>query len=591
MDWQAWVTVAVVVCIFVALVRDWAAPDMLFIGAAAFFALVGIIDAEAAFDGFANSALITVAMLFAVASALRETGVLDSIGHYVLGKARTQRGALTRLSGVVLPMSAFLNNTPIVAMFVPIVLDWCRRNDIAPSKLLIPLSYLTILGGTCTLIGTSTNLVVHGLMTDRGIAGIGMFELSKIGLPYAVIGCIYIYFFAGRLLPERKELLEQLGESRREFLVEMIVTPGCRLIGQGVETAGLRQLSGLFLVEIDRDGRTISPVGPEEIIESNDRLEFTGLVENIIDLEKIPGLIPATAHDVEAQPKAEPDGRLCEAVISESSPLIGKTIREADFRAAYNAVVVAVHRSGARVERKVGDIQLRPGDTLLMQTTPHFRRAHRNDPAFYLISDVENYRPLRRDRAWISIAIFAVLLVAMTTGYIPIVVAAALAAVLMVATGCISAGEARRSIDWQVLLTIGGAYAVGLALENSGVAHVVVESILGGGGAANPWIMLAVIYVLGSIVTEMITNNAAAILIFPFCLETAKACDADARPFLVALVMAASASFMTPIGYQTNMMVYGPGGYRFTDYVRIGGPLHLVLICVAVTFIPLIWPF
>lgn len=591
MSIDAWLTLGIVVLLFAALVKNVAPPDLLFLGATTLLAALGVITPVEAFAGFSNSGMLTVAVLFVVAAGLRETGILDYIGQQILGRARSPGGVLGRMAAVVIPMSAFLNNTPIVAMFVPVVMDWSRRNQVSPSKLLIPLSYFAILGGTCTLIGTSTNLVVNGLMIDHGLPEIGLFEIGMIGIPYAVIGLAYLLLVGRRLLPDRKEMMEQLGESRREYLAEMLVQPGCRLAGQSVERAGLRQLHGLFLIEIDRGGQIIGPVGPDDVIEQNDRLVFTGIVNSIIDLEKIPGLVPIADPDYEVSPRQQRRRRLCEAVISENSPLIGKTIRDADFRATYGAAVVAVHRGGKRVERKIGDITLQPGDTMLLQVRPHFLRAYRHDPAFYLISDVEEWHPLRRDRAWIALFLFAALIFLMTTGAVSTVVAAALAAVLMVAAGCISAGDARRSVEWQVLVTIASAFGVGTALQNSGLATTIATSLVDATSGLGPVAALAVIYLLGSVMTELITNNAAAVLMFPFCLETARLYGVDSRPFLMALILAASASFMTPIGYQTNMMVYGPGGYRFTDFLRIGGPLNLTLWIVAIFLIPLFWPF
>lgn len=591
MGFEAWLTLAVVVVIFILLARNLAPPDLIFIGATAFFALVGVITPEEAFEGFSNPGVLTVGVLFVVAAALRETGVLDYIGNLVLGRAKSERGAMVRLAGVLLPMSAFLNNTPIVAMFVPVVLDWCRRHRVAPTRLLIPVSYMAILGGTCTLIGTSTNLVVNGLMLEYGLPGMSLFEIGWVGLPYALVGMVYLMTVGRRLLPERKELLEQLGETRREYMVEMLVQPGCRLIGQSIEDAGLRQLPGLFLIELDRDGLVLAPVSPDVVIEENDRLIFTGIVSSIIELEKIPGLMPATDDTYEVSPTGQRERRLCEAVISETSPLVGKTVKEADFRAAYGAAVVAVHRGGARVTTKIGDIRLKPGDTLLLQTQAHFARAYRNDPAFYLVSDVEDWRPLRRDRAWLALGLFVLLIALMTTGFVPIVVAATVVAVVMVAMGCISMGEARRSVEWQVLITIAAAFGVGAALENSGAAAALAGLIVESTQILGPIAALTAVYVITWLMTEMITNNAAAVLLFPFCLETARLLDADPRPFLMALVLAASASFSTPIGYQTNMMVYGPGGYRFTDFMKVGTPLNTMLMVVAVVLIPLIWPF
>ncbi|MEX1040990.1 MAG: SLC13 family permease [Pirellulaceae bacterium] len=590
MDSEAWLTLAIVTLLIVGLVRNYS-PDVLFCGATALLAVLGIITPQEAFVGFSNPGMLAVAALFVVASGLRDTGVLDYVGHHVLGGARTEKSVLIRLAGVVLPFSAFLNNTPIVSMFVPVVIGWGRRNNVSPSKLLIPLSFFAIFGGTCTLIGTSTNLVINGMIVQTGLRGLGMFEIAWIGIPYAIIGLLFMLFIGRHILPERKELLEQLGESRREYLAEMQVQAGCRLIGQTVENAGLRRLPGLFLIEIERKGHLIAPVGPDDTLQSEDRLVFTGVVSTIIELEKINGLVPISDPDYEVAPRVQQGRRLCEAVISENSPLVGKTVKAADFRATYGAAVVAVHRGGSRVERKVGDIVIRPGDTLLLQTRPHFLRAYRNDPAFYLISDVEEWRPLRPDRAWIAVLLFMVLVGLMTAGF-PVEVVALLFAVLMVGVGCVSAGEARNSIEWQSLITIAAAFGVGQALDNSGLANLMATTLVDSTRFLGPLAAVAVFYLLGSLMTELITNNAAAVLLFPFCLETARQYDdASPYPFLMALILAASASFMTPIGYQTNMMVYGPGGYRFMDFVRVGAPLNFILWLVAVALIPVFWPF
>jgi di/tricarboxylate transporter len=588
---DAAVTLGVVLTLFGVLVRTRLAPDVAFLAATAILAVAGVITPEEAFAGFANPGVLTVGALFVVAAGLRETGLLDQLGQRVLGRVHTERGVVGRLAAVVVPMSAFLNNTPIVAMFLPVVVDWSRRHRVSPSRLLIPLSFLAILGGTCTLIGTSTNLVVHGLMISHGLPGMSFFEIGLVGLPSAVVGVGYLLAAGRRMLPDRTELLEHFGEARREYLVEMLVQPTCRLAGLSVEAAGLRHLPGLFLVEIDRGDTPIAPVGPDDVIQADDRLVFTGIVSSIVDLESIPGLVPAADAAYEIAPRQQRRRRLCEVVVSEKSPLVGKTIRDADFRATYGAAVVAVHRGASRVERKIGDIRVRPGDTLLLQTRPHFQRAHRNDPAFYLVSDVEEWRPLRRDRAWIAGALFLGLVVVMTAGWLDTVVAAMLSAMAMVALGCISAADARRSVEWQVLVTIAAAFGVGAALERSGLATGVASGLVEATVPLGIVGTLAAIYLLGSLLTELITNNAAAVLLFPFCLETARLCGTSPRPFLIALMLAASASFMTPIGYQTNMMVYGPGGYRLGDFLRIGAPLNVLLGAVAVTLIPIFWSF
>jgi len=588
---DAWSTLAVVAVLLVCLITNVAAPDIIFLWAIVILTILGVISAEEAFSGFSNEAMLTVAMLFIVAAGLRDTGVLDGMSQRILGRAKSSRSAVFRLAAVIVPFSAFLNNTPIVAMFIPVVLGWCRRMNIAPSKLLIPISYLAILGGTCTLIGTSTNLVVNGMMAKAGVPQMTLFELSWIGVPYAIVGTGYLLTWGNVLLPNRKDLMSQLSESRREYIAEMLVSSRSRLIGKSIEEAGLRQLPGLYVVEIDRAGQLITPVTPDEIVEEGDHLVFTGIVSSILELEKISGLQPVdeSARNLTAQDKRR--GRMCEVVISQTSPLVGQTVREADFRATYGAAIVAVHRSGSRLARKIGDIRMEPGDTLLLQTGPHFERAYRNDPAFYLVSSISEYIPLRSDRSWIAGVLLVVLIALMSTSYIPTVVSATLISLAMVAAGCLSTSEARKSIEWSTLITIACAFGVGKALENSGAAAGLARTFVSMTGDSGPWVALSVTYLLVSVITEVITNNACAALMFPICLETAKLYNVSERPFLIALVLAASASFSSPIGYQTNMMVYGPGGYKFLDFFKVGAPLNLILWAMASLAIPFIWPF
>jgi di/tricarboxylate transporter len=544
--------------------------------------------------------MLTVGALYVVAAALRETGTLDVAGSWVLGGANSERGALLRMAGSVTGMSAFLNNTPIVAMFVPIVTDWCKKHRLEPSRLLIPLSYLSILGGTCTLIGTSTNLVVNGLMQEasasdpslrEALSPMRFFELGYVGLPYAIIGTAYLLFIGRHLLPSRKGFIDQLSDSSREYLVNMQVRPQCRLVGQSVQEAGLRQLPGLFLVEITREAEIISPVSPDQVLHANDLLTFTGIVGTIIELERIPGFVPVAADRLEAQPKPRGGRTLCEAVISRTSPVVWKTIRDSDFRATYNAAVIAVHRGGERLTGKVGDIVLRSGDTLLLQSGSHFARANRNNPDFLLVSGVHDARAVRHDRALISLILLLLLITLMVSGIIKIVVAAFLIAGLMVLTRCIGVSDARRSVDWQTLITIAAAFGLSKALENSGLVPAVAELFVYLTDVLGPYGVLAGVYLMTSLFTETVTNNAAAALVFPFAVAIAGNIEANPRPFVMAVAFAASASFMTPLGYQTNLMVFGPGGYRFTDFVRVGLPLNLILLACATILIPLVWPF
>ena len=590
MTLEAWLTVGLSFAVFLALAFEWAPSDALFLGAAVILAALGVITPKQAFAGFANSGVLTVAALYIVAAALRETGVLEYVGHHLFGRVRTDTQAILRLAAFVVPVSAFMNNTPVVAMLLPVVLSWCRRNSVSPSKLLIPLSFLTILGGTCTLIGTSTNLVVQGLMLAEQIRPMSLFEIGKVGLPNAVIGTLFLLTIGRRLLPARKEAMTQFGEQRRDYLVEMLVQRGCRLAGQSIEQAGLRRLPGLFLIDIDRAGQSLGPVGPEEVIQADDRLIFTGVVSTIVDLERIPGLVPATDQLYDIGPQSRRGRQLCEAVVSARSPLIGKAIRDADFRALYGAAVVAVHRDGARMTNKIGDIELRAADTLLLQTGRHFSRAYRNSTDFYLVSEVADSRPLRRDRAWIAVAIFAVLLVGMVSNFDTAIVSF-LAAGLMVGARCISIADARESVDWATLVTIAASFGVGTALESSGAARVIAERVLTATHSQGPVAALAALYFITMVLNELVTNNAAAVLAFPFAIAVAHRLGVDGRPFIMAVALASSNAYASPIGYQTHMMVYGPGGYRFGDFMRVGIPLNLLLWISSIILIPYAWPF
>jgi len=594
--WHPWVTLLMLMVMLVALVRNLVPPDVAFMGGLVVVVTVGIITPEEAFKGLSNPGLITVGALFIVAAGLRETGALHVAVTRVLGADTGLRAAIARLMFPAAGMSAFVNNTPIVAMLMPEVLSWCRKRQFAPSKLLIPLSYATILGGVCTLIGTSTNIVISGMMVDahQPMAPLSMFELAKVGVPIALIGIFFVVLFGDRLLPGRKELIDQLGETQREYIVEMIVQSTCPYIGKTVQQAGLRNLPGLFLIEIDRAGQILTPVKPTAVLEKDDRLVFTGMVRTIIDLHRIPGLLPAEETKYVIGPSQRRSRRLCEAVVSSSFPELGKSIRNSDFRTRYDAVVVAVHRNGARLRRKIGDIVLRPGDTLLLQVGEHFERTFRGNTDFFLVSEVQDSAPVRHERATIALGILGVVVLLLSTqDYtgMSTAVAALIGSGLMVATRCVSIGNARRSVDWQVLVVIFAALGFGTAIERSTLASTGASAVVNVaqtfGGQIGVFIA---VYFLTSLLTEIISNIGAAAILFPIAVAVADALGVDARPFAIAIAIAASASFATPIGYQTNLMVYGPGGYRFSDFLRIGIPMNLLVMILAAVIIPIFWP-
>lgn len=588
MDGQAWVTVGVVAAVLGSLALTRLPADLALLGGVIVLLVLGILDERDALGGFANPAVATVAALFVVAAGVRETGAMAALAEQVLGRPRSVPAAQIRMMLPVAGLSAFLNNTPLVAIMMPIVADWAKRRRLPLSQLMIPLSYASILGGLCTLIGTSTNVVVSGLLVRQTGVPLDMFDPTWVGLPCVAAGLLYIWAVSRWLLPDRRPALNDPTDAR-QYTVEMIVDPGSPLVGRSIEKAGLRHLPGLYLIEIDRDGTVVPAVGPRERLRAHDRLVFVGIVDSVKDLQKTRGLRPATDQVFKLDgPRV---GRcLIEAVVSNSCPITGQTIREGRFRTVYGAAVIALGRNGERVTGKLGDVTLRPGDTLLLEADPGFADRHRDSRDFYLVSRVEDSTPARHDRAWRALAVLTALVVTAGAGWLSTLTAALAAAALMLLTGCCSIGLARRSIDWPVLIAIGAAFGIGRALETTGVATAVAQAVLGPVGG-NPWLALVAVYGLTMMFTEVLTNNAAAVLTFPIAVATAAALDVSPMPFVMSVLVAASCGFATPIGYQTNLMVAGPGGYRFGDYVRFGGLLNLVIWAVAVTVAPLAWPF
>jgi di/tricarboxylate transporter len=589
MTLEAWLVIAVVLGCLGGLLFTRTAPELILFGGVALLLVAGVITPTEALSGFANEGLITVALLYVVVAGVRETGGIDFLVNHVLGRPRHLRGALARLLLPVTAMSAFINNTPAVAMFLPAVLTWSRRLQISPSKLLIPLSYGAIVGGTITLIGTSTNLVVNGLLLSRGEPGFSLFEIAWVGLPTAVVGVLYMMFCAPRWLPERLPA-SVMFENPKEYTVEMMVEAGSPLAGKTVEQAGLRHLHGLYLVEIERENEVLAAVGPYERLQAGDRLVFAGVVDAVVELQRFKGLTPCADHIFSLEDREHRERVLVEAVVSPRCALIGKTIREGRFRMTYGGSVIAVTRDGNRIAGKIGDIVLQPGDTLLLDVRPPFLERHRNSSDFLLISPVSDYIPVRHERAWVAWCILAGVVLTAASGLLSMLEAAMLGAALMLLSGSCSVGSARRSIDAPVLLAIAAAFGLGKALEVSGAAARVAEYFLQLADG-HPWIVLACVYLITSVLTEVITNNSVAVLMFPIVMALAEQLGVSHLPFMIALMMAASASFATPIGYQTNLMVYGPGGYRFADFLKFGIPMNVLVAVVAVLIIPWVWPF
>lgn len=580
---EGWFTLLVVLVMTGAMAREWLPPDILmFLGMCA-VTVAGVVSPAEAIAGFANPALATIGVLFVVAAAVQQTGGLQMVTSVLFGRTRSPRIGLYRLTVPVALMSAFLNNTPIVAMLIPAVRDFARQVGERPSRFLIPLSYAAMLGGTCTLIGTSPNLVISGLLHDSGLEPLGMLELAALGLPTTVVGLIYLGTLGFRLL-EGTGRPDAPADHAREYLVEVEVARDSPLIGRTIEDAGLRALPGLFLAEIRRrDGRVERPVKPVDRLEAGDRLVLSGLLDTVKDLRKLPGLAPR--H----RPVAE-GARLFEVVVSHRSWLVGQTVRESGFRRRFDAAILAVHRHGEQLEEKIGDVALRAGDNLLLTASPGFRRAFGDHPDFYLVSEVEADEPPRYRRARMSLAIAAALVLVPVLTDVPMLVAAMGAVAALIISGCIRANEARLAVSWNVLILIGSAFGVAKAMELSGAAAAVAELLVAATSPFGPQATMAVLYLMAVGFASFISNASTAALMYPIALFAAQESGVDPRPFAIALAMAASAAFSSPVGYAANILVHGPGGYRYLDFVRVGLPLNALCFVTAVLLLPVFWP-
>ncbi len=585
---EAWFTVAVVGLCFALLASNRVSADIALMGGLTLLLVSGILTPGQALSGFSNEGMITVGVLYVVVAGLRDTGAIGWVVQYMLGRPKSLAGAQIRLMTPVAGLSAFLNNTPVVAIMIPAVQDWARRNQISVSKLLIPLSYAAIAGGTCTLIGTSTNLVVNGLLIRETGGGISMFELAWVGVPLTIVVIAVTILLSRWLLPDRLPAIGQFADARG-YTVEMLVDPDGPLVGKTIEQAGLRHLPGLYLAEIDRGDQVLPAVSPLERLQARDRLVFAGVIESVVDLQKIHGLTPAT-NQIFKLDMPRPERCLVEAVISESCPIVGKSIREGRFRTLYNAAIIAVSRRGEQVKMKIGDIVLMPGDTLLLEANPSFVVQQRNSRDFYLVSRLEDSSPLQHERAPLAITIMVAMVLSVAFGWLSMLQGALLAGGLMLITRCTRARTARQTVDWQILIVIGASLGIGEALHLTGAAQAIAGSMLALIGN-DPWGALLMVYVITALFTAIITNNTAAVLMFPIALALARTLEVDFMPFMITIMVAASMSFATPIGYQTNLMVFGPGGYRFNDYLKLGLPLTAVVGVVVMLIVPAIWSF
>ncbi|RPI14987.1 MAG: SLC13 family permease [Lysobacterales bacterium] len=582
-------TLVVVLGVLLLLATSRFDTDVVLVGAMITLTLLGILKPDQALQGFASNGVMTIAALYIVVAGLRETGAMAWISRWVLGRPRSLPVAQGKLMFVTGALSTVINNTPVVALFIPVAQEWSSRFGYSISKLLMPMNHLVILAGMCTLIGTSTNLIVNSLLVKAvPDSGLSLFSLVWIGLPLTIIGFVYMLVASPWLLPDRQGPVEQL-ENAREYSVEARVAPNGPLVGRSIAEVGLRSMKYAFVLEIARGERLLTAVGPDEVLQANDRVTFVGVVDAVNELRRIPGLLVAEDQTFQLNLRHAQRG-LVEIVLAPSSPLVGQTIRESNFRSNYNAAVISISREGARLEGKLGDVRLRAGDTMLVETDHGFVERHKYNREFLLVSSLQDSSPLDFARAPIAFLILIGMLVVSAFEIIPLFQASFIAAGLMVATGCVTLAVARRSIEYPVLAGIAASFALGFALAESGAANLLAGWI-GSIARGDPFWALVVLYVATVVITELITNNAAGVLMFPIAMAVAQDASVSYLPYVICIMVGASAGFITPIGYQTNLMVYGPGGYRWMDYIRFGTPLSIITGIATVLIVPHVWPF
>ncbi|MGH2816876.1 MAG: SLC13 family permease [Actinomycetota bacterium] len=594
MSLDAWITLIVAVATLVLLATDRFSPALVMAGAVTTLLVAGVIDQDGALVGFANDAPITVAALYVLAGAVKITGALEHVTERVLGSngkgdKRDSRWTLARILFPSMAVSAFIANTPLVAMIAPRVVTWARRTGRPVSRFLMPLSYAIIFGGCITLIGTSTNLVVSGLLREFGYEPLGLFEITGAGLPIALLGVTAIVFLSPRLLNVRHGPGQSISEQVRRFTVEMEVSESSSLVGRPVAEAGLRQLEGVFLIEIERDTRIISPVAPEEVLEARDRLTFSGNVSRILDLQSMPGLVSAAHRHFEAVGQ-HPGRAFYEAVIGEGSPIVGSTLKECGFRARYGAAVIAIHRAGEPVVGKLGDIRLRAGDLLLVLGSPDFRRTWREQQDFLVVVPLTEGRPLRREKARIVELLTLGLILVAGTGLLDLLQTSLIIAIALIGFKIITVSEARASVDLEVVVLMATSFGLGIAINDSGLADQIARLVVGIFQPMGDLGVLAGILIATMLMTELLSNNAAAVLMFPIALAVAGQANLNTRPFAIIILFGATLSFLTPIGYQTNTLVWSMGGYRYRDFSRLGAPLTVLTIVIILVMVPLLFP-
>jgi len=596
MTWEIAFVLGLLLLTLLAFIWEKYPPDIIALSVFSTLLLSGVLPREKAMAVFANPAAITVAAMFVLSAALVKCGAVDYLTSWFSRTATLPYPLVIFLLVVTVAfISAWINNTPVVVVFVPVVLALARKMKLPASKFLIPLSYAAVLGGTCTLIGTSTNLVVNGILLDRGEPGLRMFELAWVGVPAAAIGALYLALAGKRLLPAREMLTSILSEEeRREYLTEAFVPLKSPLIGKSLKAAGLISTRGFRVIEVVRDGVAITMDPDISPLCVSDRMVLSCRPSGIARARAMPGfdftaeagLEQITAHE----------GVIFEAAVAPNSELIGRSIGELNFRQRFRVVVLAIHRGGQNVRHDVASLPLAIGDILLMMGTEQAINSLRQGDDLILFDRPPLPSFSLHRRIPLVIATIASVVLAETFGLIPVEIGAITGCVLMCLCGCLKTREAYAAIEWNLLFVIFGLLALGAALQHTGATAWLAQTIVSGtdhvvAGPYKPLALLACLYLVTMLLTEVLSNTAVAALMAPIALGLAAAAGLDPRPFIIAITFAASAAFATPIGYQTNTYVYGIGGYRFSDFIKIGVPLNLICFLVAMYVIPRVWAF
>ncbi|GAB4298874.1 MAG: SLC13 family permease [Marinilabiliales bacterium] len=569
--------------IIISLYKELIGTALTFVIAIVVLGLTGILTPEEMISGFSNSQIAVILMLLFLGEVIRQHSIIEIILDRVFSRAKTYRWFLAQMMLIIGSFSAFLNNTPLVAVMMPYVRTWSKKNNISPSKLLIPLSYAAILGGCITLIGTSTNLIVNGLVIEQNINNnlkeLHFFDFAYVGLPMLIIGTIYILYISPKLLPNKSDIIDEFSDKTREYIVEAEVRPNSHLVGKTIETAGLRNLKGLFLVEIVRDSLIMDAVSPDTIILPGDRLIFAGEINSIADLlNDNNGLTMPQVGMLKMKKHTD----FVEIVISHNSSLINKTVKNANFRGKYDSAVVAIHRNGEKISGKIGDIRLKAGDAILLLAGEDLRARSFDTNEFYFISKV---REINKPDMWKSILLLGGLglaIIIAILNILPLFINLLILIIVITAFKIVNPKDIPKYIDYNLAVIIAMSLSLGTAMIKSGTAEMIASIFINIFVPLGTIGLLFGIYFITTILAAYITNKASVAIMFPIVLTLATDLNLNPLPFVLTLTFASAANFMTPIGYQTNLMVYGPGNYSFKDFLKVGAPLTLIYMIVTV---------